>query len=259
MMTINPGISIFETMKINSDGIEVPHLHWVRMKKGGDSLGISVPEYAVWLSNIHVYLNDVKPRSDMPLSPFALRAEIKSSSAWSFSSRDISYNANDYLQGINVVIINELRRDSSPLTYIKSPDFLDSVGALKKIQADGFFEGLWFNSSGQLVEGTRSNVFIVKNGEIFTPSLASGCLAGTRREIVKEMARELDLPFSEEGLSLPDLYQAQEVFLTNSLMGIMPVSQIGDTFFEIFETESSITKRLSTYYPVKIKDKINMD
>lgn len=235
-------IGIFETMKVTATGIEVPHLHWERMKKGGELLCIEIPDYAEWLNKVNRYFEEIN-EADRKI-PFALRIEMRGRSAQCyFNYRTVPYTNGQYEQGVKVIFLQEERSDGRPLTYIKSADLLDTVSALKRAEAKGAFEGIWLNSKGQIMEGTRSNIFFIKHGVIHTPSLDSGCLAGTRRQIIREMAVELKLPFLEGNYLPQDLLQADEVFLSNALMGIMPVSQVEDRSF-VTSADDSITKRL---------------
>ena len=84
------------------------------------------------------------------------------------------------------------------------------------------------NTRGELCEGTASNVFVVVDGELLTPSLRSGCLPGVTRELVLEwtQAREADLPYSV-------LATADEVFLTSATRDVHPVVRVDDRGLEI--------------------------
>jgi 4-amino-4-deoxychorismate lyase len=244
-------VGIFETIKVTADGIVVPGLHWERMSKGGKLLGITIPAYDEWLNKIETYLKETK----IEQLPFALRAEIRKdpslisdqsqnhnhNNQWLFSTRAISYTREQYEEGVRVLFMPEHRVDPIPLNYIKSADFLDAAAALRAVQGSGAFEGIWLNSRGQIMEGTRSNVFFVKNGHLYTPSLESGCLAGIRRRIVIEKALELTIPFSEGVYYPKDLLNADEVFLTNSLMEVMPVSELEE---KVFQLDGTLGRRL---------------
>ncbi|NLI93806.1 MAG: 4-amino-4-deoxychorismate lyase [Peptococcaceae bacterium] len=226
--------SIYETLKVTEKGIELPLIHWERMKNGGQILGIQVPKYPEWIERLRKYLENTACKA-----PFALRVSLSQarkefslndqSPHWSFSWREIPYTAEQYRKGVRIIFLEEIRQDRFPLTTIKSPDYLNTGPALKELEARDAFEGLWCNPRGEVVEGTRSNVFFVRDGTICTPPASSGCLAGTRRRIVKDLALKLNIPFRDKEVFMEDLLQAEEVFLTNALMGIMPVSQVENT------------------------------
>lgn len=87
------------------------------------------------------------------------------------------------------------------------------------------FEIVLLDEGGFLAEGTRSNVMIVKERSVFTPSPACGILLGVTRQIVKESASEAGIPFRETCLCRHDLYGADEVFLTSTLSEVIPVTR----------------------------------
>ncbi|UWG96324.1 aminotransferase class IV [Dehalobacter sp. DCM] len=244
------GVGVFETMKVSENGIEVPHLHWIRMKKGGDILGIEMPPFPAWLTTIKKYLQE----TDVPEEvPFALRVEArvvnKNSVIWSMRTRPIPYTEEHYALGVNVVYISERRSDPVLLNDIKSRDYLDTETALRKVQENGAFEGIWLNSQGHIMEGTRSNIFFIGDRGVYTPTLASGCLAGTRRQLIKEAAMVRHIPFIEDQISPQDIYQVRAVFLTNALMGIMPVRLIEDIPFGV---DNEIVSQLKEYISKRI-------
>jgi len=247
--------SIYETMKVTEKGIEIPIFHWKRMKKGGEILKIEVPDYVSWIKRLQEYLLEIDQQR-----PYALRVSLsnpnkeitfnKQSTQWSFSFREIPYSQEQYEKGVDIIFLDEVRQDNISLTYIKSTDYLDTRCAVRNVETRGAFEGIWLNVKGELIEGTRSNIFFVQNGVIYTPTTASGCLEGTRRQIVKDLAYKLNLPFQEKKVFSDDLMQAEEVFLTNALMGIMPVRQVEN--IKIKESTSSISAMLRQSYEKNI-------
>ena len=110
------------------------------------------------------------------------------------------------------------RNERSPIAGVKSTSYAENVIALRQAHALGASEALFANTRGELCEGSGTNVFVVVDGELLTPSLGSGCLAGITRELVLEWSpgKEGDLPMSV-------LAQADEVFLTSSTRDVHPV------------------------------------
>lgn len=113
------------------------------------------------------------------------------------------------------------RNERGALTGLKTTSYAENVVALARAHEQGATEALFANTVGQLCEGTGSNVFVVLDGEIHTPPVASGCLAGITRALVVEWtgARETDLP-------LDVLDRADEVFLTSSLRDVQSVHRV---------------------------------
>ncbi|WP_069883421.1 aminotransferase class IV [Streptomyces luteocolor] len=120
-----------------------------------------------------------------------------------------------------VITVPWTRNERGALTGLKTTSYAENVVALARAHEQGASEALFANTVGQLCEGTGSNVFVVLDGEIHTPPLASGCLAGITRELTVAWtgARESDLP-------LDVLARADEVFLTSTLRDVQAVHRV---------------------------------
>nr|WP_203622176.1 aminodeoxychorismate lyase [Streptomyces sp. SID8499] len=122
-----------------------------------------------------------------------------------------------------VVTVPWTRNERGALTGLKTTSYAENVVALAHAHRHGASEALFGNTVGRLCEGTGSNVFVVLDGQIHTPPLASGCLAGITRALAVEWtgAKETDLP-------LDVLDQAEEVFLTSTLRDVQAVHRVDD-------------------------------
>ncbi|MCH0565622.1 MULTISPECIES: aminotransferase class IV [unclassified Streptomyces] len=120
-----------------------------------------------------------------------------------------------------VITVPWTRNERGALTGLKTTSYAENVVALARAHEHGASEALFANTVGRLCEGTGSNVFVVLDGEIHTPPLASGCLAGITRRLVVEWtgARETDLPMDALG-------RAEEVFLTSTLRDVQAVHSV---------------------------------
>jgi branched-chain amino acid aminotransferase len=94
----------------------------------------------------------------------------------------------------------------------------------------GFEETVFSNIAGNLCEAATSNLFLVQGGRLSTPSLASGCLPGIAREVVMQLAESLDIPCDETDLPSALIHEADEIFLTSSIRGVMSVSRFEQRF-----------------------------
>lgn len=120
-----------------------------------------------------------------------------------------------------IAAVSWTRNERSAIAGVKSTSYGENVVALAKANSVGGTEAVFANTQGQLCEGTGSNVFVVVEGKLLTPPLASGCLAGITRELVVEWtdSRETDLPFDV-------LDTADEVFITSSVRDVQAVDTI---------------------------------
>jgi len=132
-----------------------------------------------------------------------------------------------YARGMDIVTVPTTRNLHSALNpAIKSLNYLNNI--LAKIEANnaGVEEAVMLNSEGFVAECTADNLFIVKNGELFTPPLSAGALYGITRQTVIELAQEAGLKVSEPNLTRYDLFNADECFLTGTGAELIPVVKI---------------------------------
>lgn len=128
----------------------------------------------------------------------------------------------------DVTVVPWPRNERGALSGVKSTSYGDNAKALAYAKARGGGEAIFGNLAGNLCEGTGSNIFIVRDGRLFTPTLASGCLAGVTRALVLEWsgAEETDLPLSA-------LYSAEEAFLTSTTRDVQPIARVDDTVLPV--------------------------
>jgi len=123
--------------------------------------------------------------------------------------------------------VSFLRRNSqSPLSRLKSTSYMENVLARMTARAAGYDEAIFLNEQGYLAEGSTTNVFLVSHGELITPSFESGVLPGITRDAVLEIARDSNIKATERWVELNELIEAQEAFVTNSILELMPLVSI---------------------------------
>jgi len=174
------------------------------------------------------------------------------------------YPAQYYETGMTVVLLDEQKLN--PYDFQaghKTLNYFSRLASLRAANLRGAGEALWFNVHNYLESGSVSNVFIVKAGELITPPTAeelrdpvvaaavpypkSTVLPGVTRRTVIELAKELGLNVALKAVNVNDVLAADEVFLTNSIMQVMPVCRIerkavGD------EKPGEITRRITAAY-----------
>ena len=118
-----------------------------------------------------------------------------------------------------------VRNERSPLAGLKCASYAENLLAMDHAARLGFEETVFLNTSGHLCEAATSNLFLVKDGRLFTPPLASGCLPGITRAVLIELAGTLGIACCEADLSIEDLGSADELLLTSSIRGLVGVSR----------------------------------
>jgi branched-chain amino acid aminotransferase group I len=131
-----------------------------------------------------------------------------------------------YQKGFRAVVSSIRRNSQSPLSRLKSANYLENMLAKQEARAAGVDEALCLNEKGLLAEASMSNIFLVNDGILRTPTEDSGILPGITREVVLELASQLGISTFEQDIRLDELSQTQEAFLTNSLIEIMPLTEI---------------------------------
>jgi branched-chain amino acid aminotransferase len=133
-----------------------------------------------------------------------------------------------YRRGIRAAIVSTRRNSLSPLSQIKTSNYLDSFIALSQAVASGAEEAILPNERGFIAECSTSNIVLVIEGILTTPSVESGILPGITREAVLELARDLGIEAVEGEIPEADLFQAEEAFLTTSVREIVPITSVND-------------------------------
>lgn len=132
-----------------------------------------------------------------------------------------------YRQGVSLIIAQTRRNLPSALSpQIKSLNFLNNILAKREAIAAGAFDSLLLNGEGHLTECTVSNLFFVTHGRLHTPAIECGILDGITRDLILQCARTRQLPVTEGRFTPADLQRADECFLSNTSMEIMPVVSV---------------------------------
>jgi branched-chain amino acid aminotransferase len=137
------------------------------------------------------------------------------------------YSAAMYEKGVAAIMATLRRNPVEALNpAIKASNLLNNALATREAYGKGAFEAILLNTRGEVAEGAGSNVFMVRQGRLFTPPLSCGLLQGITREITLELAASTRVPHEEKVLHEGDLRGADELFLTSSLKEIAPVATL---------------------------------
>lgn len=161
-----------------------------------------------------------------------------------------------YLEGIKLMIATvrrNLREAINP--QIKSLNFLNNVLAKIEAKKNDVHEAIMLNAAGHVAEGTISNIFFVKDGILHTPSIECGILDGITRAMVFGLAIKNGIAVREGAYTPEELYQASEVFITNTTMEVMPVSRVDDINYSIGDTARLLLKKYRQEVSGYVRDK----
>lgn len=125
----------------------------------------------------------------------------------------------------SAIVVPWRRNEFSPVTGAKTTSYAENVVAMHWARDQGYSEGIFLNTRGDVCEGTSTNIFAVVQGCVVTPPLTSGCLPGITRELVLEWTDA-----EERDLTEVDLQDAEEIFLTSSTRDVHPVVRLGTSW-----------------------------
>ncbi len=218
------GMGVFETILVRDGGGEYLQEHFERLVEGAKVLDIN---FNMSYLSFQKHINKFIERSSK--KRYAMRVSVaKKSYTYDFmiNERDIPYSEDDYERGFRIKVGELLKNPTSPLTYIKSICYTDNLMSLKGARVAGYDEVLHLNYRGEVCEGAISNIFFVREGIVRTPHRFCGLLEGIMRRRVLERLTDLGMKVEEGSYSLEEILESEEIFVTNSLMGIMPVTEI---------------------------------
>lgn len=229
LQSLAPGVlkakGVFETMRVREGKISLLAAHLKRMSRGLKVLKLASP-IPIFMIRKHITrllkVNRLKNA----------RARVM---VWQKGGRVHSaiicepikpLTARQHSKGFKVMLVNGHRRQTS--VPIKSLDYAIFRGSLQKARAAGFDEALFLNRKGELIEGSRTNIFWVKDDVLWTPPITSGCLPGVTRQAVIECARKLGLRCAARHAAAGRLREADEAFVTNAILGVVPLTRVGE-------------------------------
>jgi len=227
---VTVGDGVFETCKV-VDGVPFAlQRHARRLDRSMAGLGLPAADHNIIDNGIKAVL------AGEPIAYGRLRYTVTGGVGPLGSDRDsspLTYIVTAGPQAVNpetgkLVVVPWTRNEHGATAGLKTTSYAENVVALAYAKERGGVEALFANSVGNLCECTGSNVFVVVDGEILTPDLTSGPLAGVTRDLVIEWCREEGLTVHAEPLPMSILTQAAEVFITSSVKDVMAVHAIDD-------------------------------
>lgn len=144
--------------------------------------------------------------------------------------------------GINLYLCHTQLAQQPLLAGIKHLNRLENVLARFEWQGQDYAEGLMCDFSGNVIEGTMSNVFIVSKNILITPDLSNCGVAGIMRQLIINIANTIGIDIIIKNISLQDLYSAQELFISNSIINIWPVAQFQNTYYKDYTIAKKLGK-----------------
>lgn len=205
------GIGAFETIALRDGTLQHLDLHLARLQR---TLAFLQMERTVTQEMLADYVKECG-RTDGVLKLVVTEKNMD------VSTRDNTYTKERYEAGFEVCFAPWKRNETSPFTYHKTLNHAENIRAHQLAVEQHYEEALFCNTKGELCEGSCSNLFLIKNGRLYTPALECGMLPGTMRAFLMQQEEVCECHIMPSQLA-----EFDECFLTNSLMGIMRVNRI---------------------------------
>lgn len=206
------GMGAFETIAVEEGKPILLQKHYERLKKTAEFLSISVDEKAIDDS-----IQNELAKEKMQTGRKVIKLTV-SEQNMTVSVRENTYTDDVYERGFTADFSKVLRNETSPFTYHKTLNYGDCIREKRLAKKREIDEPIFLNLKGMIAEGACTNVFFVRENRLYTPSVSCGLLPGIMRSHICERYN-----VREQEINPAYITAFDEMFVTNSLLGIMPV------------------------------------
>lgn len=232
------GDGVYETIRSYGDKIFMRDQHLARLRRSADAIGLAVPKRD-WPSLLHeamarngagddrsdayIRVTISRGRGDIGLDP----ALCPTPTIVIMVNPLKPPPAERYRTGVSLIVAKTRRNLPAALDpQIKATNFLNNIQAKREAIAAGAFDSVLLNWEGYVTECTISNLFFVQSGRLCTPALSCGILDGITRGVLLALAEDAGIPVHEGHFTVDALAKADECFLSNTTMEVMPVTRL---------------------------------
>ncbi len=226
------GAGLFETMHSRNGVVFALKDHLDRLFSSASALYINNPYDKKYLTDA-IYnvlqankLTDARLRLTLTNGPMAESEQQRKATLLITATKLQPYPGEYYKKGVMVILSASRQNTFEPTCGHKTTSYFPRMITLNSAHQKRAAEALWFTTDNRLAEGCISNVFLVKDSVIYTPPIETPVLAGIARKTVCQIALKNSIKLLEKDLSIDDVLGADEIFLTNVIMQIMPVTAV---------------------------------
>jgi len=252
------GDGVFETIACRAGQLELWPLHMQRLESACLRLSLPLVDPQLWLNDIAAL--ELKSDAVIKLSitrgvsarGYAFTEEISVTRVCTaYALAEFSPHNQ---QGITAIVCDTPVSANRALAGVKHLNRLDNVLARNEWKDSAIAEGIMLDENQHVIEGTMSNVFAVTGNEIYTPVLDQSGVQGVMRDLVIELAESLGIKVNIIEISRQNLLNMDEIFITNSLIGIWPVVKIVDHQTVYDYSHQQVVSFLKKYLPQSISN-----
>ena len=249
------GDGLFETMRIYSGKALFLNEYIMRLKEGLQILNIPFPDQLENIGTIIeklIELNQLNCDASLRLTvtrgtgPRGLLPPEKIQPTILITAAVI--NESSKKNGLTAVISDFKKNEYSPLVRIKSINYLENILGRIEAQKKVADEVIFLNTKNFVTETSCANIFIVTNNVLHTPPITDGIIPGITRKIILKILVEKNIKFFEKSLTVEQLLQADEIFITNSLFPIQPLLAINNQAILKDQIKGPWTKMIEKHF-----------
>jgi branched-chain amino acid aminotransferase len=226
------GAGLFETMRSYNGKVFSLDDHLDRLFASAAALSIKIDNDKKFISDA-IYnlldannLTDARLRLTVSSGSMSLSQDNKQATMLITATQLQPYPKEYYEKGVLVTLCPYRQNTTDPTCGHKTTSYFPRMLALQSAHQKRAAEALWFTTENNLAEGCVSNVFLVKDSKVLTPPLHTPVLAGIARKTICKLALKNSIELVEKNLNINDILGADEIFLSNVIMQVMPVVQV---------------------------------
>ena len=226
------GAGLFETMRSCNGVVFCLEDHLDRLFFSAAALSVNISYDKKYITEA-IYkvleankLAEARLRLTVTNGPMAGADELRRCTLLITATKFVPYPPEYYKKGVLVVLCPFRQNPTEPTCGHKTTSYYPRMIALSRAHQKRAAEALWFTADNRLAEGCVSNVFLVKDSILCTPPIGTPVLAGVARKAVCQVAMAGSVELAEKALHIDDVLAADEIFLTNVIMQIMPVNSV---------------------------------
>ncbi len=229
------GEGCFETLRSYDGHIPFLNLHYHRFRENCVQLGLDLPldEFAFARTLQKLINRNKTPNAYIRITVSAIGASTGMELPRQLPIQVVAFchafagkPHRWYTHGAKLIIAESVVADQPRLSTIKSTNYLTKMLARREANAAGTADALLTDGHGRVLEGSASNLFVIKNGRLYTPPISDGILPGVTRSVVMGVADTLGVPWREAHLTRKTLRDADEIFITGSTSEILPINEV---------------------------------
>ncbi len=245
------GDALFESIRVIHNHAPLLPLHWDRLRRGMQTLGMEVPEawtLPFWKQEMQkLTLDNHRLRLTVGRSPGGLYRPVENSTFFLMEAQPLHEGLFELPgHGLTLGYSEQVQLPVDRFSNLKSLNTARYVQAAREAATNGWDDALLMNSFNRICETTGSTLFWVEGRTVFTPPLTEGCVEGVVRTVLKDLLSTGTLLLLEKKCTADMLDNADEVFVTNAVRGIRSVLKIKEKQFN-FDIIPTIHKLFIQY------------